>query len=74
MRFCPNCGTEVDETALFCPTCGQAIDQAAETAMPAAPAWPEPATARGTVHLRACTSPRTELAGDGAARRCVGRP
>jgi zinc-ribbon domain len=42
MRFCPNCGTEVDETALFCPTCGQAIDQAAETAMPAAPAWPEP--------------------------------
>ena len=43
MRFCPNCGTEVDESAAFCPTCGQAIDQAAETAMPAAPAWPEPA-------------------------------
>ena len=43
MRYCPNCGTEVDDTAAFCPTCGQAIDQAAETAMPAAPAWPEPA-------------------------------
>lgn len=43
MRFCPNCGTEVDESAAFCPTCGQAIDQAAETAMPAAPAWPDPA-------------------------------
>lgn len=41
-RFCPNCGTEVDETAVFCPTCGQAIDQAAETAIPPAPAWPEP--------------------------------
>lgn len=41
-RFCPNCGTEVDETAVFCPTCGQAIDQDAETQMPSAPAWPEP--------------------------------
>lgn len=42
-RFCPNCGTEVDEGAVFCPTCGQAIDQDVETQMPAAPAWPEPA-------------------------------
>lgn len=41
MRYCPNCGTEVDETAVFCPTCGQPIDQAAETEMPAAPAWPD---------------------------------
>lgn len=43
MRYCPNCGTEVDESSLFCPTCGQAVDQAAETEMPPAPAWPEPA-------------------------------
>ncbi len=42
LRYCPNCGTEVDETALFCPTCGQAVDQAAETEMPPAPGWPEP--------------------------------
>ena len=41
MRYCSNCGTEVDETAVFCPTCGQPIDQAVETEMPAAPAWPE---------------------------------
>jgi zinc-ribbon domain len=41
MRYCPNCGTEVDDTAVFCPTCGQPIDQAAEVAMPAAPAWPD---------------------------------
>ena len=41
MRYCPSCGTEVDENAAFCPTCGQAIDQGAETEMPAAPAWPE---------------------------------
>jgi zinc-ribbon domain len=41
VRYCPNCGTEVDETAVFCPTCGQAIDQVAETEMPAAPAWPD---------------------------------
>ena len=41
MRYCPNCGTEVDDTAVFCPTCGQPIDQVAEAAMPAAPAWPD---------------------------------
>lgn len=42
VRFCANCGTEVDDTAVFCPTCGQPIDQDVETEMPAAPAWPEP--------------------------------
>ncbi|HJP71847.1 MAG TPA: zinc ribbon domain-containing protein [Candidatus Limnocylindria bacterium] len=45
-RFCANCGTEVDESAIFCPTCGQPIDEAAETEMPPAPAWPEPAPSR----------------------------
>ena len=40
-RFCPNCGTEVDDTAVFCPTCGQPIDQASESEMPPAPGWPE---------------------------------
>ena len=30
-RFCPNCGTEVEDTAVYCPTCGQAIDQSTET-------------------------------------------
>jgi zinc-ribbon domain len=45
-RFCPNCGTEVDDTAVFCPTCGQPIDEASETLMPAAPAWPDPAPTR----------------------------
>jgi hypothetical protein len=44
-RFCPNCGTEVDDTAVFCPTCGQPIDQASETEIPAAPAWPDPVRA-----------------------------
>jgi hypothetical protein len=41
-RFCANCGTEVDESAIFCPTCGQPIDEAAESQMPPAPAWPDP--------------------------------
>jgi hypothetical protein len=47
-RFCPNCGTEVDESAVFCPTCGQPIDQATELEMPPAPAWPEPPADRQT--------------------------
>lgn len=40
-RFCANCGTEVDETAVFCPTCGQPIDQETEASLPPAPAWPD---------------------------------
>ena len=44
-RYCANCGTEVDDTAVFCPTCGQPIDPVAEAEMPAAPAWPEAADA-----------------------------
>jgi hypothetical protein len=43
VRYCPNCGTEVEDQAVFCPTCGQAIDQATETEIPAAPAWPDQA-------------------------------
>lgn len=48
-RFCANCGTEVDETAVFCPTCGQPIDQDVESELPPAPAWPgpEPSAAPG---------------------------
>ncbi|HEX2141826.1 MAG TPA: zinc-ribbon domain-containing protein [Candidatus Limnocylindria bacterium] len=54
-RFCPNCGTEVDEDARFCPTCGQTLllDEDApveapggrasfQPDLPDAPAWPEP--------------------------------
>jgi len=42
-RFCPECGTEVDESASFCPTCGQPLDDLeAEVAVPPAPTWPEP--------------------------------
>ncbi len=40
-RFCANCGTEVEDSAVFCPTCGQPIDQATETEIPPAPAWPD---------------------------------
>ena len=46
-RFCPNCGTEVDDTAAFCPTCGQPIDQAAEAEIPPAPGWPDPGRPAG---------------------------
>ena len=46
-RFCANCGTEVEDSAVFCPTCGQPIDQASDAEMPAAPAWPERAPVEG---------------------------
>lgn len=42
-RYCGNCGTEVDDTAVFCPTCGQPIDDRAASEIPAAPAWPDAA-------------------------------
>ncbi|MEO8246272.1 MAG: zinc ribbon domain-containing protein [Chloroflexota bacterium] len=48
-RFCGNCGTEVDDDASFCPSCGRAIESGVGSgtdqtaAIPAAPAWPEPA-------------------------------
>lgn len=32
IHYCPNCGTEVDETAAFCPTCGQPLDEVREAA------------------------------------------
>lgn len=57
-RYCPNCGTEVDDNAVFCPTCGQPIDQAAETEMPAAPAWPEaPAPAEPVARPQPAANP-----------------
>lgn len=43
-RYCANCGTEVEDSAVFCPTCGQPIDQATETEIPPAPAWPDQAS------------------------------
>ncbi|MFN2417346.1 MAG: zinc-ribbon domain-containing protein [Candidatus Limnocylindria bacterium] len=50
-RFCANCGTEVEDTAVFCPTCGQPIDQptdqGSENEIPPAPAWPDPTGDQG---------------------------
>jgi zinc-ribbon domain len=43
-RFCPNCGTEVDDNASFCPTCGQPLDEpltAPEAPRPSG-GWVEP--------------------------------
>ncbi|MDQ2934266.1 MAG: zinc ribbon domain-containing protein [Chloroflexota bacterium] len=37
IHYCPNCGTEVDETAAFCPTCGQPLDEVREDGQAAAP-------------------------------------
>ena len=51
IHFCPNCGTEVDETAAFCPTCGQPLDEVREagSAAPSGPAAPpEPVASAAT--------------------------
>jgi hypothetical protein len=57
-RFCGNCGTEVDETAVFCPTCGQPIDLASETEIPAAPAWPDAPQEAGPPRVEPAAPPR----------------
>ena len=44
-RYCGNCGTEVDDTAVFCPTCGQPVDDSTASDIPPAPAWPDAAPA-----------------------------
>lgn len=40
MKFCPKCGTQVEDDAKFCPNCGEALDPTAEApdgSMPEAP-------------------------------------
>jgi zinc-ribbon domain len=61
-RFCPNCGTEIDESALFCPSCGQPIE-----ALPDEPAAEpgEPAVARTAPTARTEAHPGTSEAGTG---------
>ncbi|HEX9610225.1 MAG TPA: zinc-ribbon domain-containing protein [Candidatus Limnocylindria bacterium] len=51
-RFCPNCGTEIDESALFCPSCGQPIEAPAEEVQreSAAPGPRAASTARTAPH------------------------
>ena len=47
-RFCPNCGTEVYESALFCPSCGLPIEPVAEEAQAVTPDAPQVAPAART--------------------------
>jgi hypothetical protein len=42
IHYCPNCGTEVDETAAFCPTCGQPLDEGREAGRATAPGATRP--------------------------------
>ena len=72
-RFCPNCGTEVDDTAVFCPTCGQPIDQASETEIPAAPAWPDPVRPAGAAAREEPDEPAAAPRVDGWRRDGYGR-
>ena len=38
MSFCPNCGTQLDDSAVFCPNCGQRckLDESAASPAPGA--------------------------------------
>lgn len=60
-RFCPSCGTEVDESALFCPSCGQPIVATGEAEPASAPASPQPhaSAAQTEAHPRAAASEGT---------------
>jgi zinc ribbon protein len=60
-RFCPSCGTEIDESALFCPSCGQPIEPIPEEEPPAE-SGPPPDAAR-TYSM----TPRTEAHPGGVA-------
>jgi hypothetical protein len=51
-RFCPNCGTEIDESALFCPSCGQPIEALPDEA-PGDPGQPGAARAAPTARTEA---------------------
>lgn len=51
-RFCPNCGTEIDESALFCPSCGQPIEPLPEET-PGDPSQPGAAHAAPTARTEA---------------------
>ncbi len=74
IHYCPNCGTEVDETAAFCPTCGQPLDEVREAAtadeagppiaeQPAAsqPAAPAPAEPVDATRAHPAEPPRADL-------------
>lgn len=64
-RFCPTCGTEIDESALFCPSCGQPI---APVPRPD-PVEPEAAATRDDA-----SSARTEAHPGTAEPELVGQP
>ncbi len=38
MKYCPNCGTQLDDNAVFCSKCGHSFNGQAAPAAPAAPA------------------------------------
>ncbi|MEP7081944.1 MAG: zinc-ribbon domain-containing protein [Chloroflexota bacterium] len=58
-RFCPNCGTEVYESALFCPSCGLPIEPVPEAESPVTPDAPQAApTARTEAHPGAAVEGR----------------
>lgn len=73
-RFCGNCGTEVDETAVFCPTCGQPVDDGEPAEMPAAPAWPDPAAADRAADAESDVAPAGGPAGQPIERDSADMP
>jgi hypothetical protein len=70
-RYCGNCGTEVDDTAVFCPTCGQPVDEATAADIPAAPAWPDAAPANAASRDEPDEGP-SRLAEERARQESVG--
>jgi len=73
-RYCPNCGTGVDDDARFCPVCGQPIDPP-EAPISAAPtSTDEAADAAGEPEAAAEPEPPAEVPAPPPAEPAVASP
>jgi hypothetical protein len=70
-RFCPNCGTEIDESALFCPSCGLPVEPTADQVPP--PSGPGAAQAASTAPTAAHPG-RPAPGGEAWTRPAAGPP
>lgn len=62
MIFCPNCGTQLSDTATFCGQCGKALPMRAASAAPVQDQAPAPAPVQQTVNPQPVSQPQYQQA------------